>query len=127
MPRARNARYDEGSIDSRVKEMEGSLSKDIEGLPLVFLERNLREAATLEAMMDGCKEVVRKDGLTRQDTTGAANNRHTKIVPNGNLDVYLKLLRTYQQVTGTITKLTKSASEAVEEDELDEFDAFNAQ
>ena len=64
--------------------------------------------------------------MTRQESTGAANNKRIKVVPNANLDVYLKLLRTYQQVTATITKLTKSASEVAEEDEMDEFDAFNA-
>ena len=123
MARPTKAKYDEDGIDERVDEMRCSLSKEIDGLPLVFLERNLREAATLEAMMDGCKEVVQKDGMTRQESTGAANNKRIKVVPNANLDVYLKLLRTYQQVTATITKLTKSASEVAEE-EVDELDAF---
>lgn len=126
MGRPTKARFDEGGIDGRVEEMRCTLGSEIDGLPLVFLERNLREAATLEAMMDGCKEVVQKDGMTRQESTGAANNRRVKVVPNANLDVYLKLLRTYQAVTATITKLTKSASAAAEEEELDEFDAFNA-
>lgn len=117
MARPKNPRYDESAIEPRVEEMKSSLSADIEGLPLIFLERNLEEAATLEAMMDSCKDVVHSDGLTRQERTGAANNRRVKIVPNANLDVYLKLLRSYISVTGAITKLTKPAAQAVEEDE----------
>ena len=126
MARPTKAKYEEGGIDERVEEMKGSLSQEIEGLPLLFLERNLKEAATLEAMMDGCKEVVRRDGLTRQEESGAKGNRHIKVVSNANLDVYLKLMRTYLSVTSAITKLTKTAVAIVEEEEPDEFDIFNS-
>ena len=127
MGRPTNPRYDESGIEGRVEEMKATLSQELAGLPLMFLERILTEAATLEAMMDGCKEVVRKDGLTRQETTGAKGNRHVKVVPNANLDTYLKLLRTYISVTGSMTKLSKPAAEvAAEEEEMDEFDRFNA-
>lgn len=128
MARPTKPKFDESGIDDRVEELKGTLSKDIEGLPLELLARNLRELATLEAMMDGCKEVVRKDGLTRQETTGAKNNRHVKVVANANLDTYLKLLRAYNSVTASIVRLSKPAvAAAVEEEEgLDEFDAFNA-
>ncbi len=127
MPARKKPRYDDSGIDSRVEEMrQGVTTYELEGLPLLFVERNLREAATLEAMMEGCKVSLKEDGLTKQQRSGAKNNRTIKMVPNENLDVYLKLLRTYIQVTGAITKSLKAATSAVAEEELDEFDAFNA-
>jgi hypothetical protein len=126
MARPRNPRYDTSGIEARTEELKSTLSSDIEGLPLELLAVNLREMATLEAMMEGCKEVLHTDGLTRQEMTGAKNNRHVKVVANANLDTYLKLLRAYNSVTASITRLAKPAAAAAEEEGLDEFDAFNA-
>jgi hypothetical protein len=52
--------------------------------------------------------------MTRQETTGAKNNRHVKVVANANLDTYLKLLRAYNSVTASITRLAKPAAAAAD-------------
>lgn len=123
----RKSTYDDDGVDERVDELKDSISAyEIEGLPLLFIVRNLREAATIEAMIEGCKESLKEDGLTKQEKTGAKNNTRIKMVPNENLDVYLKLVRTYIQVTGAINKSLKSATAVLEEETSDGFDEFNS-
>lgn len=127
MARPKNPRYDTSGIEARTEELKSTLSSDIEGLPLELLAVNLREMATLEAMMEGCKEVLHTDGLTRQEMTGAKNNRHVKVVPNANLDVYLKIVAKYATLTNVVKGLLKpAAASAAAEDGggYDDFDRF---
>ena len=128
MPRRKKPRLDDEKVESRLEELEQLIDKEtMEGIDIVFATDLLREYASLAEMAYSCRQSIEADGILIETTTGAKDNKTTKLVENPAFGTYYKVTSRMGELATKTSRFMKQSVQVIEEEEMDEFDAFNAQ